>query len=95
MRVASPVRGVAMLVRADPLQPAPIQHLGPRKQRAGIELAMDFLRRIVAGWHHRGIQILMPGDLLQIREIVAQLGQQGAQGADLGGGVRLGHLLVP
>src|ERR1700761_9196831 len=48
------------------LQSAVFQHLRPGKQRAGIELARHFQRRIVAGRQLGRVQILMASDQVQM-----------------------------
>src|SRR5690606_19470742 len=49
---------------------------------------------VVGGRHFGGVEVFVAGDPLQGGQVLLQLLQQGNQGVDLGGGVRLVHGLM-
>src|SRR6185312_993970 len=76
---------------AQPLQAACVDHLRPREQRAGVELASDLLGSIIAGGDRAGIQILVAGDVAKIGQGAAQVREQREQCIDLYRGIRFAH----
>src|SRR5678816_1158050 len=77
-----------------PLQSAGRDDLAPREQRPGILAAMQRDRRVVRCRLEAPVEILVAGDVAQVRQFGAQLAQQGEQGIDLLLRVRDGEGLI-
>src|SRR5688572_24893612 len=79
---------------ANPPQPGRGQYARPRKHRPRIELARDLERRIVARCDAPGVEILVPRDRREVRQLVAQSRDERDERVDLRVGVGLAHRLV-
>src|SRR5688572_19229210 len=76
------------------LQAGRREHARPREHRPRIELARDLERRVVARRHALGVEVLVPRDRRQVRQLAAQPRDERDERVDLRVGVGLPHRLV-